>query len=78
MLVKNYDLVGIHWGFHARMNPAAVREAHQRLLRLYREKRIEPLIYREFPLEEAVTALELLAGGKTWGKLVIRVAGAAG
>ncbi|WPD18567.1 NADPH:quinone oxidoreductase family protein [Thermaerobacter composti] len=71
VLVKNYSVLGIHWGYHARLAPGAVREAHERLLRLYAEGRIKPLIFRHFAFEEAITALNLLAGRQSWGKLVL-------
>jgi NADPH:quinone reductase len=71
ILVKNYSVVGVHWGLFAKLHPKKVLEEHRRLIRLYKKRVITPLIYKEFQFEDVPEALQLLAGRKTWGKLVI-------
>ncbi|MDN4595171.1 NADPH:quinone oxidoreductase family protein [Polycladomyces subterraneus] len=70
-LVKNYSIVGVHWGLFRRLMPEKVREAHEQLMSLYQAGHIRPLIFKQFSFEELPDALELLQGRKTWGKLVV-------
>jgi NADPH:quinone reductase len=69
-LVKNYSVVGLHWGLYNEAMPELVTETHQALLRLYEDRKIEPLIYKTVPFEEVPEALKLLGSRKTYGKLV--------
>ncbi len=71
-LVKNYSVVGLHWGLYNKVMPELVAETHEALIRLYEEGRIDPLIYKTVPFEELPEALELLGSRKTYGKLVTR------
>ncbi len=71
-LVKNYSVVGLHWGLYNKVMPELVKETHESLVRLYEEGRIDPLIYGTVPFEELPAALELLGSRKTHGKLVTR------
>jgi NADPH:quinone reductase len=71
-LVKNYSVVGLHWGLYNKLMPSVVQETHQALVRLYEEGLIDPLIYETIPFEDLPEALELLGSRKTYGKLVTR------
>jgi NADPH2:quinone reductase len=71
-LVKNYSVVGVHWGLFRRLMPERVVEAHNHLMALYEQGAIRPVVYREFPFEELPKALNLLANRKTWGKLIVK------
>jgi NADPH2:quinone reductase len=73
VLVKNYSVVGVHWGLYNRLRPAVPRQIHDDLLRLYADGKIDPLISRVAPLEEAPAALASLASRGTHGKIVVRV-----
>ncbi|HEY8488057.1 MAG TPA: NADPH:quinone oxidoreductase family protein [Thermaerobacter sp.] len=72
VLVKNYTVVGIHWGYRARLDPAAVRSDHRHLLDLYQRQAIRPVIYRRYPFTGLVEALGDLAGRRSYGKLVLQ------
>lgn len=72
-LIKNYAVVGVHWGLFRRREPAQVREMHDQLLKLYDQGAIDPLIFRTFAMEELPEALYMLGGRKTWGKLVLKM-----
>jgi NADPH2:quinone reductase len=72
VFVKNYSVVGLHWGLYKRHAPELVARAHDELLGLHARGLISPLISAQRPLEEAPDALTDLARGGTWGKLVIR------
>ncbi|EKN70969.1 alcohol dehydrogenase zinc-binding domain-containing protein [Neobacillus bataviensis LMG 21833] len=69
-LIKNYSIVGVHWGLFRRLNPEKVIEIHEDLMGLYEQGLIKPLIYREYGFNEVPTALEVLADRQTYGKLV--------
>lgn len=72
LLVKNYSVLGLHWGLYGKMMPYLISETHEELVRLYEQGDIKPLIYKEFPFEEVPEALELLGSRGTHGKLVTR------
>ena len=69
-LVKNYSVVGLHWGLYNEVMPELVAETHEALFELYKDGNIDPLIFEAFPFEEVPDALELLESRKTYGKLV--------
>jgi NADPH2:quinone reductase len=52
-------------------DPQPLREDLQKIFSLLAEKKIDPLIYRTFPLLDARQALELLAAGSVQGKIVL-------
>jgi NADPH:quinone reductase len=72
-LVKNYSIVGLHWGLYNRLMPGLIRSTHDELVRLYAAGEIDPLIHETVPFEELPEALELLGGRGTRGKLVSRL-----
>lgn len=73
ILVKNYSVVGVHWGYFARLDMGGVAEIHQTLCDLYESKKIKPLIYDQFAYEDLPHAMNLLADRKTYGKLILKV-----
>ncbi|HEX2729144.1 MAG TPA: NADPH:quinone oxidoreductase family protein [Rubrobacteraceae bacterium] len=75
LLVKNYSVVGLHWGLYAKVMPHLIPETHQELMRLYEAGRIDPLIYDTVPFEVVPEALDLLGSRKTYGKLITRPGG---
>ena len=72
LLVKNYSVVGLHWGLYRTHDPAVVGLVHEELTRLYQDGRIDPLVSQVLPLEKAPSALEALAGRGTVGKVVLK------
>ena len=72
LLVKNYSVVGLHWGLYRKMMPNLIPETHKELMRLYRDGKIKPLIYRTVPFKELPEALEFLDSRMTYGKLITR------
>jgi len=69
-LVKNYSVVGVHWGLYNLMDPKLIRATHDELVRLHGAGEIAPLVSEVLPLEEAPGALGRLASRGTWGKVV--------
>ena len=70
LLVKNYSVVGLHWGLYNNVAPELVIETHEALVELYQNDEIDPLIFKSVPFEEVPEALGLLGSRKTYGKLV--------
>ena len=71
-LIKNYAVVGVHWGLYHRVKPEVPRRIHDELVRLHAEGAIDPLVFRELSFEEAPAGLELLGARGTYGKVVVR------
>jgi NADPH:quinone reductase-like Zn-dependent oxidoreductase len=71
-LVKNYSLLGLHWGLYRSQDPDAVRSTHEELAKLAAAGVIEPLISERLPLEQATEGLAALAAGETVGRLVVQ------
>ena len=72
LLVKNYGVLGLHWGRYRALRPDLVRECHDDLVRLHAEGLVAPLIGSVRPLDEVPRALDDLAGRATTGKVVVR------
>jgi len=71
VLLKNISLVGLHWGAHALHQPERIAETMAALLALQREGKVEPVIYRTYPLAELPAALEALGSRQSYGKVVV-------
>ena len=71
ILLKNVAVTGLHWGAYAKYEPARIPETFAALFQLYEEKKIRPVIYKSYPLEQAADALAALGSRKTHGKVVL-------
>jgi NADPH2:quinone reductase len=71
LLVKNYSVVGLHWGAYMLHNPALVDEVAGRLFALYEEGRVKPHISATYALARAPEALRAVTSGGTTGKVVL-------
>ncbi len=74
-LVKNYSVLGLHWGLYLSKAPRLVAEAHEALTRLVDVGALRPQVSRRVPIEEAATALDDLAAARTTGRVVVEVRG---
>ena len=72
VLVKNYSVVGMHWGLYTRVMPELVRTTHDDLVDLYEAGEIDPLISGTVPFEQLPKAMERLGSRGTYGKIVLR------
>ena len=70
LLVKNYSVLGLHWGLYGKMMPHLIRETHEELINLYGAGKIKPLIHDSVPFAELPDALGRLGSRGTYGKLV--------
>ncbi|MDQ3505002.1 MAG: NADPH:quinone oxidoreductase family protein, partial [Actinomycetota bacterium] len=71
-LVKNYSIVGLHWGLYRTYEPTLISEVHDDLTRMYAEGSIKPLVSQCLPLDVAPQALLALEKRATIGKVVLR------
>jgi NADPH2:quinone reductase len=71
LLVKNYGVLGLHWGRYRRLHPELVHRAHDELVQLHARGLVAPLIGSVRAFEEVPAALDDLAGRATTGKVVV-------
>jgi NADPH:quinone reductase len=70
VLLKNYSVVGLHWGLYQARDPQAVRDCHVQLGKLVADGLIRPLIGERLGLADLPSGLQRLADGDTTGRLV--------
>ena len=73
VLVKNYSVVGLHWGMYPGVRPDLIDTARRELTRLADGGAIHPVVDHVVPFERAPEALTALASGTTVGRVVIEV-----
>jgi NADPH2:quinone reductase len=71
VLVKNYSVVGLHWGMYRAQEPTLLRQTHEALLDLYAAGTARPLISDVLPLDQALEALRRIDARQVTGKLVL-------
>lgn len=70
-LVKNYAILGLHWGLYHTKDPDAITACHKELTHLADSGAIKPLIGDRVPLTGAAEAVQRVADGTTTGRLVV-------
>ncbi|MGW3413209.1 NADPH:quinone oxidoreductase family protein [Streptomyces sp. NPDC000888] len=70
-LVKNYSILGLHWGLYNTKNPKLVQHCHERLTELAARGAIKPLVSERVPLGGAAAAVQRVADGVTTGRVVV-------
>ncbi|MGY1434744.1 NADPH:quinone oxidoreductase family protein [Streptomyces reniochalinae] len=70
-LVKNYSILGLHWGLYAQRDPAAVDSCHEALTALAAEGLIKPLVSERVALDGAADAVQRVFDGVTTGRVVV-------
>ncbi|MCQ4122233.1 NADPH:quinone oxidoreductase family protein [Rhodococcus tibetensis] len=68
-LIKNYSIIGLHWGLYNAYDPAAIRECHAELTRLADAGDIKPMISERLGLSDVADGLARLGEGTTVGRL---------
>ena len=71
VLVKNYSVVGLHWGLYNTRALELIAPAASALVALYESGKIRPHVSARLPLAEAPAALASVAGGKSTGKVIL-------
>lgn len=73
IMLKHISLVGVHFGPMVQNAPAELAGCFRNLMQLHADGRLRPVIWKQFPLEQAAEALDALASRKTFGKIVLTV-----
>ena len=68
-LVKNYSIVGLHWGLYTTKDPALVRLCHDELSKLVADGLVKPLVSERLALDAVADGLQRLADGTTVGRV---------
>ncbi|AVH60225.1 MULTISPECIES: NADPH:quinone oxidoreductase family protein [Streptomyces] len=70
-LVKNYSILGLHWGLYNTKNPKLVQHCHEQLTELAARGAIKPLVSERVPLGGAAAAVQRVADGVTTGRVAV-------
>jgi NADPH2:quinone reductase len=70
-LVKNYAILGLHWGLYNTYDPSAIVHCHEQLTELAARGAIKPLISDRVPLKAAADAVQRVADGVTTGRIAV-------
>ncbi|MEU6224943.1 NADPH:quinone oxidoreductase family protein [Streptomyces sp. NPDC047042] len=70
-LVKNYSILGLHWGLYNTKNPKLVQHCHEQLTELAAQGAIRPLVSERVPLSGASAAVQRVADGVTTGRVAV-------
>jgi NADPH:quinone reductase len=71
ILVKNYSVVGLHWGAYRQNNPAKIEQGWNELIELCETGMLKPVIGGSYNMEQVADAMEFLASRKAIGKVVL-------
>jgi NADPH2:quinone reductase len=69
-LVKNYSIVGLHWGLYGTHDPHAVDACHRQLTALAGAGVVAPVVSERLPLDQLAAGVQRLADGHTVGRVV--------
>ncbi|MEU5207237.1 NADPH:quinone oxidoreductase family protein [Kribbella sp. NPDC020789] len=70
-LIKNYAILGLHWGLYNTKNPKLVQHCHEQLTELAARGAIKPLVSERVPLSGAADAVQRVADGVTTGRVAV-------
>ncbi|MFE7034511.1 NADPH:quinone oxidoreductase family protein [Streptomyces sp. NPDC057621] len=70
-LVKNYSILGLHWGLYNTKDPKLVLRCHEQLTELAARGAIRPLVSERVPLTGAADAVQRVADGVTTGRVTV-------
>lgn len=68
-LIKNYSIVGLHWGLYGQKDPQSVLDAHDELCKLADAGSIRPLISEELALDAVADGVQRVGDGSTVGRV---------
>lgn len=74
VLLKNIEIIGIHWGAYSVKEPSHIPSVYKAIIRMLQSGKATPVVYPEvYPLERLADGLVALESRKTWGKAIVRV-----
>jgi NADPH:quinone reductase len=68
-LVKNYGVLGLHWGLYTQVAPDLVRQAHDDLSRLAQDGVVDPYVSERYGFDAVPDGVQRLADGATVGRV---------
>ncbi|HWO01658.1 MAG TPA: NADPH:quinone oxidoreductase family protein [Blastocatellia bacterium] len=71
ILIKNYSVVGLHWGAYRQHDPQKIEQAWKELFALYEAGKLKPVIGARYPMERVADAMKHLASRRAVGKIVV-------
>ncbi|MEE9414791.1 MAG: NADPH:quinone oxidoreductase family protein, partial [Acidimicrobiales bacterium] len=71
ILLKNYSLVGVHWGASLARDVMSFRNQMASVLALAKTGEVDPLLFPTYGFADAASGLQDLADRKTYGKVVV-------
>lgn len=69
-LIKNYSIVGLHWGLYKKYDRGIIRDCHEALTGLADAGKIRPLISERLGLADVADGVGRLGEGTTVGRIV--------
>ena len=76
-LVKNYAIMGLHWGLYNTKDPGSIARCHEALTELAAKGVIKPLVSERVPMDGAAAAVQRVADGVTTGRVTVTPHGGA-
>ncbi|MGW0532495.1 NADPH:quinone oxidoreductase family protein [Streptomyces sp. NPDC003032] len=70
-LVKNYAIMGLHWGLYNTKDPRSIARCHEELTELATKGVIRPLVSERVPMAGAAAAVQRVADGVTTGRVAV-------
>jgi NADPH:quinone reductase len=71
VLLKNFSILGVHWGLYRQRDAGMVRRWMVELLKLAEARQVRSVIWRSFRLAQAAEALAAIASRESHGKVVL-------
>ena len=71
VLLKNYSVVGVHWGASLGRDPSSFKQQMSSVVELSESGEVDPLLHPTYGFESANQALQDIADRKVVGKVVI-------
>ncbi|MCQ3809785.1 MAG: NADPH:quinone oxidoreductase family protein [Acidimicrobiia bacterium] len=73
ILLKNYSVVGVHWGASVGRNPEPSERARQAIFALLENGQLDPPVFPPFAFKDVPTALNDIYHRRTWGKAIVEL-----
>lgn len=71
LLIKNYGVLGLHWGRYQDLAPGLVRQTQEEINAMVAAGHVRPLVSERVGAADVPQALERLAAGQTTGRVVV-------
>jgi NADPH2:quinone reductase len=71
ILVKNYSVVGLHWGYYRQMKPEKIEQGWRDLMDVYKSGKLKPVVGARYPMPRVAEAMNHLTSRRAVGKIVL-------